>query len=715
MAFFRLELDNVKSDRSVERKFLYDFREGIYQKGKMSEELVYKEFGNLPEFAKDNPRFFWKTADTEERANGRKAKQLTLTLPNELSDEENIKLTKEYIEKTLKNDFPYTVSIHKKINDKGQENIHAHILFSTRKNDGIKRNYLKFFKQFIPKYPERGGCKKDQYWNDKESLIKLRKTFEKTVNKALAVNKINEKVDCRTLKNQRKEAIKSGDFIKAEKLDRPPINIEGYLLYDKKTVRNLAEIKKLEFFELAKKIKKYKDELYGIKIQNIEEENIKAKKELINKLIGNEEEFEYIRMITKEHNSYVTRLENNILEKEILNEKTDVIEDNNFIISKNNIGLVDLILEQELSINKSEKRMDFIEKALNPEKLREASINAISKGKYKKVLKKLESKELEILNLNNDLNKLDKVIILKDVLNISEKRKIVELKLLEKNKEKYKLENILLEYKDKKFISKVIAKESILKNNYINSYNKLKETRTNLVELNIGRGELKLHIGKLTIEEKKEYISNLYIHMKKLKDSKEQIQKTYIKVQEISKNIKENIYNEKSNNEYGELLDKLTKTNKRIKFYENDNLKEARDTNNINNTQIINSIIPGNLIKIEESKKEKIELELKIKKIEEAVKNIDILVLEKEKIIKPVLKEVTINHKNIENKIVSISDKIKLIRSIDEFDVYAKDYLKTTKLKNNNLSKNLNKLLRNTGKKVSSMGYKGEDEDEYER
>ena len=267
MAFFRLEMDNVKADRNVEGKFLYDFRERKYKNDKKSEEIIHKETLNILKFAENKPRFFWKCADEFEGAHRRKARQMTLTLPNELNDEENIKRTQEFINEIIGNDFPCSYSLNKSFNEDGVGNIHAHILFSTRKQDGINRNYQDFFKIYNANKKEIGGTQKDDTWNKKEKLIIIRKQFENIINKSLEKNNISERVSSDSLKEQRREAIKKGDFILAEKLDRVPINIESYLLYNNDNTKTLVELEKLELFKISKEIKKLKDKVYSFKMK----------------------------------------------------------------------------------------------------------------------------------------------------------------------------------------------------------------------------------------------------------------------------------------------------------------------------------------------------------------------------------------------------------------------------------------------------------------
>lgn len=79
----------------------YILREGPYFYGEKREELVYKESGNLPSWAKDNPLLFWNMADKHERANGRAYYEFEIALPSELTYEQNIALVHELIENML--------------------------------------------------------------------------------------------------------------------------------------------------------------------------------------------------------------------------------------------------------------------------------------------------------------------------------------------------------------------------------------------------------------------------------------------------------------------------------------------------------------------------------------------------------------------------------------------------------------------------------------
>jgi hypothetical protein len=166
----------------------YILREGRYsaeQSGR--EDLIYKESGNLPEWA-NSPQEFWKAAGTYERANGVAYFELEIALPNELNDEENVKLVQEYVQKVI-GEKPYTFAIHNKpaaLKEEVQQP-HAHIMFSERvAQKDVVYTKEQFFKRYNSKHPERGGAKKDTRFTamtGTNNIIKVRKELEDIINK----------------------------------------------------------------------------------------------------------------------------------------------------------------------------------------------------------------------------------------------------------------------------------------------------------------------------------------------------------------------------------------------------------------------------------------------------------------------------------------------------------------------------------------------------
>lgn len=65
------------------------------------EKLEKVGHGNMPEWASDNPKFFWKMADEHERKNGSVYREHILTLPRELSPEQRLELVKDWIKSEI--------------------------------------------------------------------------------------------------------------------------------------------------------------------------------------------------------------------------------------------------------------------------------------------------------------------------------------------------------------------------------------------------------------------------------------------------------------------------------------------------------------------------------------------------------------------------------------------------------------------------------------
>lgn len=205
----------------------YILREGKYsaeQSGR--EDLVYKEYGNLPEWA-NSPQEFWKAAGMYERVNGVAYFELEVALPNELPDEENIKIVQEYVKQVV-GDKPYTFAIHDKpasLNPDVRQP-HAHIMFSERvAENGVDYTKEQYFKRYNPSYPERGGAKKDTRFTascGKENILKVREDLEKIINKSYENNGRDICVSAATLQKLYNEAIEKNDTNLANYYNRAP-------------------------------------------------------------------------------------------------------------------------------------------------------------------------------------------------------------------------------------------------------------------------------------------------------------------------------------------------------------------------------------------------------------------------------------------------------------------------------------------------------------
>lgn len=376
MAIYRFQVkDSTKNNTSAidhfdyvrrEGKFAPDHHDYINREGNFSnkekyEDLVYKENCNMPIFAKEDPMIFWKSSEAFERDNGRTYTEFEISLPYEFTDIENIKLAKEFLNDTFGKDFVYSFALHRKESSKdGIDNIHVHCMFCERKLDGIERDPKTFFKRANPKNVRAGGCKKDRKWNAKNMPTVYRKKWEVFLNKELEKHGI-EKVSCESLNTQREEALKKGDKLKAELLDREPVNINGMILIklEKNGIESLKnwEKEELENFERLKEIKKIKEEIYSYKLEMVKEETL-----------------------------------------DLSNEK-DKAEFN-----------IENYIDQEALINYHEKNIDKYTENISSDKLREIALDQMTKGEHSKHLK--EQMKYEELKKEKELTKEEEQLYL---------------------------------------------------------------------------------------------------------------------------------------------------------------------------------------------------------------------------------------------------------------------------------------------------------------
>lgn len=226
-----------------EGKYEYIAREGKFEQSPKAAELVYKEHGNLPLWAK-TPNDFWQAAHIYEAGNRTSYREIELALPIELSQQRQVEIVQDFVYKHLGNDFVYSFAIHCNearlsktveacFNEDGEieapkvpvQNPHVHIMFCERKLDGIERDAETFFKRANTKRPELGGANKDRRWNGSERSLHLkglRESWANIQNQALKEAGFDVKVDHRSLKAQRNEALENGDLMRAHELDRLP-------------------------------------------------------------------------------------------------------------------------------------------------------------------------------------------------------------------------------------------------------------------------------------------------------------------------------------------------------------------------------------------------------------------------------------------------------------------------------------------------------------
>ena len=217
MAIYHL---NVKTGtriggQSARAKSDYIGRDGKYKAD--GEELEYKESGNMPEWAEDDPRQYWAAADEHERANGRLYREVEFALPRELNERERHEVASSFAKNlTGEERLPYTLAVHRGGEDGG--NPHAHLMFSERTNDGIKRSAEQWFKRYNAKEPEKGGARKSTSTKPREWLENTREQWADHANEALERSGSRERITEASFATQYFEAAERGDEREAARM-----------------------------------------------------------------------------------------------------------------------------------------------------------------------------------------------------------------------------------------------------------------------------------------------------------------------------------------------------------------------------------------------------------------------------------------------------------------------------------------------------------------
>ncbi len=221
MAVFHLKASfgSRAGGQSARAKSDYIEREGRYEKD--SEELEYKEHGNMPEWAEDDPGKYWEAADKHERSNGRLYSEIQFALPKEFDEAGRRDVASDFAAQlTGPEKLPYTMAIHR--GGAEGENPHAHLMYSERGQDGIERSAEQWFRRYNGKAPETGGARKSRAAKAGDWLENTRKAWEQTANQALERAGREERIDGRSLAERRDEAYRSGDLVRAAELSREP-------------------------------------------------------------------------------------------------------------------------------------------------------------------------------------------------------------------------------------------------------------------------------------------------------------------------------------------------------------------------------------------------------------------------------------------------------------------------------------------------------------
>jgi len=368
VAIFNISIQPDK-DRSPVERYDYVLRIGKYSPDNNKDkydDIIYGENVNMPSFSQENPRYFWECDEVYEDVNANLFRTIDFSLPYELSDEENIELAKKFAKELFGESYVYSLAIHSKPStDEDKRNIHCHIMFYERELDGIERKEEYFFKKANSKNPSLGGAKRNREWHKYSKLYYIRQTLESMMNEKLKEKNL-ELVSCKSLKVQRQEAIAEGNFLKAEMLDRPAINLKKeYIDY---APENEEKSKAMDFFKYCKEIKRIKEKEFRLKSENFEEENLKARDRY------------YKALFEKEGREYTPSY------FDVENLKENNIEEQN--IEENLENMFTKSLDNHILIDRKESRLKQIE-SMSDKDIESRALSILTGGKYQKKLEKL--------------------------------------------------------------------------------------------------------------------------------------------------------------------------------------------------------------------------------------------------------------------------------------------------------------------------------------
>lgn len=602
MAIFHLSFSNGKVGKGLAH-FKYIMGEDRYSY--KENEVIYEKHNMPPHVSAED---FWHSADAYERANGRVYKEIRIALPNGFTKKENQDLLNKFLEKELGNNFYYSAVIHDKSSSEDEiRNVHAHIMICPRKIDGIERDIKQFFSRYNSKNIEKGGALKDPYWNKKETLTHFRESWEETLNSALE-KKNWRKVSCKSLQQQRKEALEKQDLDLVDFLDREPIQINNYTLKKDKKYYNELDIADWDNYMHNKKVRDLKEELYNLlqkkKEQEIERSNIFKNLKDINSAIRDfnksDEEFKDIYSIQED--ILMLEVEKKHIEQTI--NKTDEIKDLQKLEAK--ILSINLLLKNKNDL-------------LNKE-LEELKAGDLFEKKYKELNKKnFQNDYKRFLETQSEISKLEKGIE-ENKIKLGNSKKIV-LNILTKGE----YSKILREYKNPQEQVEMLLKlekrfsKGNNKNLYIRTkYNlekKYKELiNTKTMELEKKRVLNNILEGKLDFKDKNNLIIETINSLQKdIANINNQIEKRELQIKSLEKiNIQVKIYDEISKGEFSKITEQFGANEKEI-----DKLNEQLKNVNTFNFSLKNKI----RAKIEKLEKENSNFAIRYEEIKKSITN----------------------------------------------------------------------------------------------
>ena len=483
-----------------------------------------------------------------------------------------------------------------------------------RKIDGIERDTKQFFSRYNSKNIEEGGALKDPYWNKKETLTHFRESWEETLNNALE-KKNWRKVSCKSLQQQRKEALEKQDLDLVDFLDREPIQINNYTLKKDKKYYNELDIADWDNYMHNKKVRDLKEELYNLlqkkKEQEIERSNIFKNLKDINSVIRNfnksDEKFKDIYSIQED-----------ILMLEVEKKHTELAILNLSKVEDKTDEEIEELRKLEARIMSIEFSLINFNNQLNKE-LEELKAGDLFEKKYKELNKKnFQNDYKRFLETQSEISKLEKGIE-ENKTKLENLHKIV-LNILTKGE----YSKILREYKNEEQAEMLLKLEKRFsrgnnKNLYIRTKYNLEKKYKELINAKTMELEKKKILnnileGKLDFKDKNNLIIETINSLQKdIANINNQIEKRELQIKSLEKvNIQVKIYDEISKGEFSKITKQFEVNEKEI-----DKLNEQ-----LKNVNTFNFILKNKIkAEIEKLEKENSSFAIKYEEIKKSITN----------------------------------------------------------------------------------------------
>lgn len=159
-----------------------------------------------PDWMLDRSRLWNGVEAAEKRKDAQLAREVEISLPRELGAEDRRALVEGYVrEHFVSQGMIADVSLHRGHSADGQEQPHAHVMLTMRDLTG------------------EGFGKKNRDWNAAERLEGWRAAWADHANRALERAGCDERIDHRSLKDQREAARDRGDAEREDDLGREPL------------------------------------------------------------------------------------------------------------------------------------------------------------------------------------------------------------------------------------------------------------------------------------------------------------------------------------------------------------------------------------------------------------------------------------------------------------------------------------------------------------